>query len=140
MELGAAALGSLLPDIDHPKSLVGRRLAWVSVPVAALVGHRGVTHSLLAVLACAAGLWFLGRELAWNAALLVGYLSHLAGDALTVSGIPLLWPWRRRFRSPLWFTTNGAVEWGLNAALLAGLWWARPEWLGKAWPVSWSLS
>ncbi|WP_016586988.1 metal-dependent hydrolase, partial [Yersinia pestis] len=43
-----ALLTSLLPDIDHPKSILGQRLKWVSVPIARVFGHRGFTHSLLA--------------------------------------------------------------------------------------------
>lgn len=44
-----ALLTSLLPDIDHPRSLLGQRLRWISVPIARAFGHRGFTHSLLAV-------------------------------------------------------------------------------------------
>src|ERR1700712_3848689 len=44
-----AVAGSLLPDIDHPKSWVGRRSRPVSTAIAATLGHRGVTHSALAV-------------------------------------------------------------------------------------------
>lgn len=47
-------IGSLLPDIDHPRSWIGRRILFISLPLSALVGHRGVTHSLLAILATAA--------------------------------------------------------------------------------------
>ncbi len=47
----SAVLTCLLPDIDHPKSFLGQRLSWISKPVARAFGHRGFTHSLLAVLA-----------------------------------------------------------------------------------------
>ena len=50
--LGLAVAGSLLPDIDHPKSWAGRRLRPVSTLIAAVFGHRGVTHSLLALAGC----------------------------------------------------------------------------------------
>ena len=43
-----AGLGALVPDIDHQQSTLGRRLRWISPLVAALCGHRGATHSLLA--------------------------------------------------------------------------------------------
>ncbi len=39
-------VGSLLPDIDHSGSQLGQLAPWVSV----LLKHRGVSHSLLAVL------------------------------------------------------------------------------------------
>ena len=45
----SAILTCLLPDIDHPKSFLGQRLSWISKPVARAFGHRGFTHSLLAV-------------------------------------------------------------------------------------------
>ncbi|WP_336703012.1 metal-dependent hydrolase, partial [Pantoea dispersa] len=44
----AALLTCLLPDIDHPKSVLGQRLKWLSQPIARAFGHRGFTHSLLA--------------------------------------------------------------------------------------------
>lgn len=47
----SAILTCLLPDIDHPKSFLGQRLKWVSKPIARAFGHRGFTHSLLAVFA-----------------------------------------------------------------------------------------
>ena len=45
----SAVLTCLLPDIDHPKSFLGQRLKWISKPIARAFGHRGFTHSLLAV-------------------------------------------------------------------------------------------
>ena len=93
--------GALLPDIDHPRSWVGRRVRVISHPLAALIGHRGFTHSILAVIAC-------GLLLRWRAfghavvdPLVVGYLSHLTPDLLTPSGLRLAWPLRRRFAIPL---------------------------------------
>ncbi len=40
-------LGSVLPDIDEPKSYIGRRSKGVSVVVKRLFGHRGMMHSIL---------------------------------------------------------------------------------------------
>ncbi len=76
--LGATALGSLAPDLDSPKSSLGRNIWPVSATVKSLVGHRGFTHSLLA-----SGLVFLGlaltRQSHWFpyfTAFAIGYLSH----------------------------------------------------------------
>ncbi|KAF0224346.1 MAG: putative membrane-bound metal-dependent [Rhodospirillaceae bacterium] len=94
--LAAAALGALLPDIDHPHSWAGRKVRFISVPLSLLLGHRGLTHSALAVLAGAVLLAIMGTG--WLAApVVVGYLSHLLADGLTPSGVPLLWPHKRRF-------------------------------------------
>lgn len=94
--LGAAVLGSLLPDIDHPQSWAGRKVRVISVPLSLLVGHRGITHSALAVIGCLMALATLGMGL-MAAPIVIGYLSHLLADGLTPSGVPLLWPSRRRF-------------------------------------------
>ncbi|WCG84683.1 metal-dependent hydrolase [Pectobacterium sp. A5351] len=107
-----ALLTALLPDIDHPKSVLGQRLKWLSSPIARLFGHRGFTHSLLAI---AAGIFFIQTRLPpdWPIptdayhAMIVGYLSHILADMLTPSGVPLLWPCRWRFRLPLLNSQKG---------------------------------
>ena len=79
----AAGLGALLPDIDHPGSVVGRRLWFFSIPVSLLFGHRGITHSLIAVVVMSAAIvWQAGAQ-PWVAALAIGYLTHLVGDWLS---------------------------------------------------------
>lgn len=99
--LGLALLGSLLPDVDHPKSWLGKRLAPFSSGVAAALGHRGVTHSALAVAACIWGLLRGGAPRWVVDPLAVGYLSHLAADLLTPGGLRLAWPLRRTWALPL---------------------------------------
>ena len=76
-----AGFGALVPDFDLR----------VGLP------HRGVTHSLLA-LGLVALLAFHGLPLLVALALVGGYGSHLVLDSLTVSGVPLLWPLRFRFK------------------------------------------
>lgn len=124
-----ALASALLPDLNHPRSLLGRQLPWISGPLSRLFGHRGFTHSLLAV---GMGVWGLAQvEAPWllsgavKDALIVGYLSHLLGDWLTPMGIPLLWPWRRRFRLPgLPLKSGGGYEraFCLLTLALAGYW------------------
>ena len=43
--LGCALLGSLMPDLDSPKSAPGRFLPFLSQPIERRWGHRTVTHS-----------------------------------------------------------------------------------------------
>lgn len=43
------AIGSLIPDIDHEGSLIGRKMKPVSHVVRKVCGHRGYTHTLLAL-------------------------------------------------------------------------------------------
>jgi inner membrane protein len=107
----AAAIGGLLPDIDHPKSALGRRIPFISIPLSYLVGHRGVTHSLMAVVVMLILLPIAAFTMDTRIALLVapvclGYLSHIAGDAMTPSGVPLLWPNRKRYTLNLFKTTS----------------------------------
>lgn len=118
--VAAAFFGSLAPDIDHPRSWLGRRLPFISWPLAGLVGHRGITHSLLAVAAAVSAIvWWpqLGAGLVM--AFAVGYLAHLLGDAVTESGIPLFWPLSQRVRLPPAVSVGGLGEVVLLLGFLA---------------------
>lgn len=42
----ALLLGAIYPDIDHPKSYLGRRFIFISKPINDVWGHRTITHSL----------------------------------------------------------------------------------------------
>lgn len=112
--MALAAAGALLPDIDVASSIASRSLTlgrlrgligvlligagiFASIPALIVIGaiflsisllpHRGVTHSLLAVLM----LW-LYAPLPFA----IGYASHLVLDS--VSGrVPWFWPLGRRF-------------------------------------------
>ncbi len=120
VSLGLAVVGSLLPDIDHPKSWVGRRLRPLSACIGAVLGHRGATHSLLAAAGCALLLFHDGTPRAHVAPLVVGYLSHLAGDLLTPRGLRLAWPLKGTWALPL-CRSGSPLE---PAVVLALLCWA----------------
>ena len=110
--VAAASLGSLAPDLDHPSSWLGKRLFFISLPLSGLIGHRGLTHSLLAGGIVTFGLgWYLqtGHVVPWMVAFFLGYISHLIGDWMT-GGVPLLWPSKRRYRAPFAFQTGGIFE------------------------------
>jgi len=98
-----------LPDIDSPHSKLGRAVRPVSDVLSFTLGHRGVLHSLLgmvftiALFAFIACFW-VQVSTVWNLlipAAAIGYLSHLALDALTPGGVPLFWPKRRKYSLPL---------------------------------------
>lgn len=120
--LSGGIAGSYLPDIDHPKSAFGRRVLPLSLPISAIFGHRGITHSLIAVVAMSGLLWWVFQHANWEqgisvpvlVGIAVGYLSHLLGDWLTNSGVPLLWPSKRRFVSPLKLCTGDFREYILG--------------------------
>lgn len=95
-----AAGAALLPDLDAQRSKI-RSLALGPIrpldPLGALFysawGHRGPLHSLPGLaafgLVCALPL-ALSRGGAYGASVLLGYGSHLALDAMTRHGVPLL--------------------------------------------------
>jgi inner membrane protein len=118
-----AVVGSLLPDVDHPKSWVGRRSRPVSTAIAATLGHRGVTHSAIAVVGLAMLLSQAGYRRGPIAALALGYLSHLAGDMLTPRGLRLAWPLRQTWGFPL-CRVGSPAEPFIVVAQVGGIgWW-----------------
>ena len=126
--MALAAAGSLLPDLDHPSSWAGRRLPFVSRPLAALVGHRGVTHSLIAIALC---LVLLKQNLLpriVSLPLITGYVSHLGADLLTPRGLRLAWPLRGSVTVPLCKTGSPAEM--VVVAILVGWTAARVLHLG----------
>lgn len=121
--LGLAVAGSLLPDIDHPQSWVGRRAQPLSTVFAALLGHRGITHSAVAVVVLVALLVHAGSRRGAASALAVGYLSHLAADMLTPRGLRLAWPLRRTWGLPV-CRTGSPAETIIVILLVCGLAWS----------------
>lgn len=124
-----AIFGSLLPDIDHPKSWLGRKVPFLSVPISALFGHRGITHSLLAI---SFWLFVMTTQPGWmGLPLALGYLSHLLADSLTPAGVPLLWPVKKRFGVSV-CTTGSPAETLVVAVVAGGAVWlglGKPHWL-----------
>lgn len=140
---GAAILGALAPDIDAEDSSIKRELGLAGSAASlglrlAGVKHRGLTHSgIIAGLVPAAAWLFAGRfgyedvGLAFG----LGYLSHVAvADALTISGVPLLWPLPGRFHllpRPLRIRTGGAAEVVVFALAAVGLGLLLPAVISK---------
>lgn len=115
--VSGAAVGALLPDLDHPKSMLGRQLPFISLPLSKIFGHRGITHSLLAVAGVLAAGLHAAEAMPWSPWLValvqgaaLGYLSHLLADAFNPAGVPLLYPSWKRFRFPLTCRPGGPLE------------------------------
>ncbi len=99
LAIGMAALGSLLPDIDAVESKIKNLGAFGITPFAPIAkfvnrsfGHRGIMHSPVtlvpvAILSAVLSFWV---GVVPGISLLLGYGSHLAMDAMTRSGIPLV--------------------------------------------------
>jgi membrane-bound metal-dependent hydrolase YbcI (DUF457 family) len=152
--LGSAAVGGLLPDIDLATSfiahetgtgrgqgcLTGVLFHWIRK---LLGGHRGLTHSLWAGLACALvfglnlGTLHLGDlalPLSWDGllgswsdfgtAFTLGYLSHILVDMLTKEGVRLAYPFSH-------------AEIGLGPR---GLRFSNGTWLEYVWVIVWVVA
>lgn len=132
---GAAVAGALAPDLDAEDSTILRRLGpfggLTKIGLKLLgVKHRGVLHSGLALIAVTVGAVVIGGWLGDRGvglAFALGWISHVAvADALTLSGVPLFWPGKRRFHllpRPLRIRTGGPVEGLLFGAVSVGLLW-----------------
>ncbi len=122
--VSAGVIGSLLPDIDHPTSTFGRKIWPVSLIISKVFGHRGITHSLLAVSVLVFLLVSDQHLSKTSLGLIVGYLSHLFGDFITPHGIPVFWPIKKCYRIPRPIKTGGFGESVLaTGVLLAGAAW-----------------
>lgn len=116
--VAAGMMGSLLPDIDHPGSTFGRSIRPLSDIISFVFGHRGITHSLFMIASLIALLTHYNNAPIWSYGMVIGYFSHLLGDWLTPSGIPLLWPVKRKFRAPITVRTGGIFEMMIGASVL----------------------
>ena len=112
----SSLLGSLLPDIDEPRSYIGKKFKPVSRIIKATAGHRGLFHTLLICFLFPL-IYFLIKDIPQIQpyddyislifiGLSAGYLSHLLMDMMTISGVPLLWPIINRKISILPLKTN----------------------------------
>lgn len=127
-------VGATLPDLDQSTNrlwdfLPGRDFAGKLLKPLFL-GHRNLTHSLLGifltykileiVLPRVLNPDYVNSDIVF-AAMIIGYISHLVGDALTKDGLPLLFPLKWRFGFPpiaaLRITTG---KWLENIVILPG--------------------
>lgn len=147
-------LGSLLPDIDSPTSILGRLLPTLPLE------HRGITHTIWA-----AGILGFAWAVSWRVAgewaivsqallggLFLGYVGHLLWDSCSRAGIAWLYPLtgyvsygsgaRVKKRHYVWLYRTGqlsekAVVGALTALIFitaVAAWLAMPDILGQSIP------
>lgn len=89
----SVASGSYMPDIDIPRSKMGRKVRWL----AQFLKHRGITHTFLIpsilaalMLSTAAGAIPVMPELilGFN----IGWIAHILADMCNYKGVPVFWP------------------------------------------------
>lgn len=107
---------SSLPDIDHPRSKIGRKFFFFSAPISLIFKHRGFFHSIFPpIILFSIFTYFKISFLAF--AIAIGYIAHLIGDAMTKEGINFLHPLSTlRIQGPL--TTGGKLEVIIFVALM----------------------
>ncbi len=81
---------ALLPDIDHTRSILGKKIWPLSCVISFFFGHRGLLHSIFVpVIFLGLGYYF---DVFWiGLAIAGGYCTHLMGDAFTFSGVRPFW-------------------------------------------------
>jgi inner membrane protein len=146
----SVGFGALLPDIDNSQSILGRRFGRISKEIQHIAGHRTIFHSLLGL--AIGSLLAIGLEQVVSYLLtlrgvtlstgfvssshlvfigvLFGSIMHILADALTIGGVPLLWPNRTRFGFPpksQWRFRTGtwpetAIVWSSIILVGLGVW------------------
>ncbi|MDQ2903826.1 MAG: metal-dependent hydrolase [Chloroflexota bacterium] len=142
--------GALLPDIDNARSTLGHKLGWISKEIQHIAGHRTLFHSFLGLFLgslIAIGLQqvaiyllsmrglsvpanLIGTSNLVFFAVLFGCIMHIAADALTQGGVPLLWPNHKRFGfppNPHWRFRTGTwpefvIVWSFMILVGVGIW------------------
>lgn len=119
----STTIGSLLPDIDKPGSQIGSFFPILSRLIARNFKHRTVTHSLLSIyffifLLSLAPTIEVGSEFFTITiiGLMIGHISHILLDLLTIQGVCLFYPLKKK-TSVANFKTGGLGEKVVNHLL-----------------------
>ena len=129
LNLCALGLGTLLPDIDHPQSFLGKKNKLVSKVTNKTFGHRGATHSILALGFLFIIFSLIQTKYLTSAAkylgfwLILGYFLHLLEDAFSKDAVWWFWPLKKRKQKNkfLYYKTGSLGEmlvFGLMVCLL----------------------
>ncbi len=94
-----ASIASLLPDIDHTKSLIGKAFYPLAKWLDRNYGHRTITHSLLFISLLSFISFtiekYFSDSYTYSTILFFSVFSHYVLDMITVQGIPLFYPFYR---------------------------------------------
>lgn len=138
--VAGSALGSIMPDIDHRGSFIGRRMKLTALTFSiaggaskgvnrllgnsnknggTIISHRGITHTPILTIAIVSALLFISNLLPGISSSLFSYmsigfglgiLSHILLDSITKGGVPLLYPFTSKKFSFLPLKTGGMLE------------------------------
>jgi inner membrane protein len=94
--IAVTILGSLLPDIDHTKSWIGKSVYPIAKWLSRNYGHRTITHSIFFLIGIYLISLFIEKnfreDYSISTILFFSILSHLIFDMVTLAGIPLFYP------------------------------------------------
>jgi len=94
--IGVTFIGSLLPDIDHTKSWIGKAVYPIAKWLSRNYGHRTITHSIFFLMGIYIISLFIEKnfreDYSISTILFFSILSHLIFDMVTLAGIPLFYP------------------------------------------------
>lgn len=88
----AVILGSILPDIDTPKSYLGHKFKFISTVINESFGHRTFTHSILVITVLFLISVLIFGMNAFIVGLMLGALFHSLGDMTTAYGVAAIYP------------------------------------------------
>jgi len=118
LSIAFLAAGALLPDMDTPRSIIGRIFLPLSIPLERWLGHRGAFHSFwLWALVSLIGMLYEPLKMVG-----IGAFIHVVSDCMTVSGVRAMTPFSQKlfvlFQRSWRFKTGGNAEIGI--LLVAG--------------------
>ena len=103
-EYTLAGFFAILPDIDHPNSILGKLFYPLSIKIYSKIGHRSFTHSIPFVTIVLTPMLFTPYfKIAF-----ISLISHLISDSLTYTGVPFLFPYQKNF-----VILNGVLKTGV---------------------------
>ena len=105
-----------LPDIDTKDSKISRKIPILPSILSIFTTHRGIIHSIYPVIILSAILYPYNSF--YTLAFIIGYLSHLILDALTLQGINFLHPFTQ-FHIKGFIKTGSILELILFISLIA---------------------
>lgn len=108
-----AFIGSTIPDLDHPAN--PGLISFISK-------HRGWTHSIFGAIVFTVlfGYLFMSYNFSFSYVLpfFIGYISHLALDSLTPTGVKWYWPYINESYTKNWIVTGSKRESLLHSTLI----------------------
>ncbi|MCU7557745.1 metal-dependent hydrolase [Macrococcus capreoli] len=117
--LGTTALFSIVPDICHAGSKLGKKIWPISTLIALIFGHRTLTHSIFFMAITSIILIILDVNPIYITCAILGILSHLLLDMLTPRGVTLFFPIDKKVVFPFTFKTGGVIDMSLATTFSA---------------------